>query len=259
MLKTFHCVILCSSMFAASLNAFATPTKKTGKSAGKATASATASPTPAATINPVWDFAIKSDDSVFAIVTQKAGVAAKLAHNHFIAARSFDAKLSADSSNLNKGSFEFKTKVNDLEVDRADLQKRWYPTVQALGWLKEPFESLKDSDRETIRENMLASDQLNSEKFPDISAKIEKITDDASKIGERNYGKKATVALTIRGKTVTRDFAANINLQGQELQVDAAGALKFTDFGISPYKALLGALGNDDRFYMLVSFRALKK
>lgn len=259
MFKIFHCVILCSTFFAVSLNAFATPTKKTGKSAGKATASATASPALAATTNPVWDFVIKSDDSVFAIVTQRAGVAAKLAHDHFIAARAFDAKLSADSSNLNKGSFEFKTKVNDLEVDRADLQKRWYPTVQALGWLSEPFDSLKDSDRETIRENMLAPNQLNSEKFPDIVAKIEKITDDASKIGERNYAKKATVAVTIRGKTVTRDFAANINLQAAELQIDAAGALKFTDFGISPYKALFGALGNDDRFYMLVSFRAVKK
>jgi hypothetical protein len=241
-------------------SAWATPTASSKKGSPAAAASTpTAAPTAAATASPVWNFKVRDADSVFAIVTQKSGVAARLAHNHLIVARNFDAQLSADSKNLSSGTFTFKTKVNDLEVDRTELQKRWYPTIQSLGWLKEPFEALKDSDRDTIRENMLASGQLDGGKFPEISARIEKIVDAPSKLGERSFNKKATVALTIRGQTVSRDFAANINLQGEELQVEAAGSLKFTDFGITPYKALMGALGNDDRFHLLVSFRATKK
>ncbi|MBM3381393.1 MAG: YceI family protein [Betaproteobacteria bacterium] len=233
--------------------------KSTSSSKKNSPAAASVAPTATATASPIWNFKVREDDSVFAIITRKSGVAARLAHNHFIVARDFDAQLSADSKNPTSGAFSFKTRVTDLEVDRAELQKRWYPTVQSLGWLKEPFEALKDSDRDTIRENMLASGQLNAEKFPEISAKIEKIVDAQEKIGERSFSKKATVALTIRGQTVNRDFPANISLQGEELQVEAAGSLKFTDFGIEPYKALMGALGNDDRFYVLVSFRATKK
>jgi hypothetical protein len=259
--------LLLSCLFSCALlpqTALANPTSSQKKGAAAAatstaTSAAAASQNAAATANPVWNFKVRDDDSVFAIVTKKAGMAARLAHNHFIVARNFDAQLSADSRNPSNGTFSFKTRVNDLEVDRAELQKRWYPTVQALGWLSEPFEALKDSDRDSIRENMLAAGQLNASKFPEITAQIEKIVQSPSKIGERSFSKKATVLITVRGQTVSRDFAANINLQGEELQVEAAGSLKFTEFGITPYKALLGALGNDDRFHLLVSFRATKK
>lgn len=254
--------ILKKSLVATAVVCFAPPalaasTKPTGKKVSKPAAAATATPAPVQ--NPVWDFAVKSEDSVFAVITQKAGLAAKLAHNHLIAARNFETTLSADSGNLNKGTFTFKTKASDLEVDREDLQKKWFPTIQALGWLNEPFSALKDSDRETIREHMLADNQLNQKKCPEITAKVDGITAQASKQGERTFSHKATVAVTICGQTVSRELPANITLQGQELKVEAAGSFKFTEFGITPYKALMGALGNQDGFYLLVSFRAAKK
>lgn len=222
---------------------------------------ASATPTVAPTQAPAKpiEFNVKTDDSIFAVVTHKSGVAARLAHNHLIASRQFTASLSAFADKLNEGSFAFKAKVNDLEVDREDLQKKWYPTIQALGWLKEPYTTLSDSDRETIRENALAADQLDAKNFQDLEAKVEKITDSPSTIGSKSFSKKATVLVTIRGQKVKRDFAANINLQNDELLVEAVGEFKFTEFGIKPYKALMGALGNDDKFNMLVSFRAVKK
>ena len=128
-----------------------------------------------------------------------------------------------------------------------------------MGWLSEPFSNLKDSDRDTIRENALAADQLDAQKFPEIEARVESITDSSSKIGGKSFAKKADVSVTIHGQTVKRTFAANLNLQGPELTVEAAADFKFTEFGIQPYKALMGALGNDDKFNMLVSFRAVKK
>ncbi|MEY4064929.1 MAG: hypothetical protein RIR26_1137 [Pseudomonadota bacterium] len=222
-------------------------------------ASATASPQVAPTVPPVWEFALKPEDSVFAIVTRKKGVASAFAHNHFIAARQFDAKLKADPSQLNKGEFQFKTKAADLEVDRSDLQKRWFPVVQSMGWLAQPFESLSDSNRETIRENMLDEGQLNERKFPEITARVEKISDTPATVGEKKFSKQATVAITIRGATVTREFATNLTLQGQELLAEAAGTLKFSDFGITPYSAMMGAVGNEDTFALLVNFRAVKK
>jgi hypothetical protein len=48
-------------------------------------------------------------------------------------------------------------------------------------------------------------------------------------------------------------------LTGEELTVEAVGDFAFTDFGIKPYSALFGALGNQDKFHMLVSMKAVKK
>lgn len=213
----------------------------------------------ASAANTIWTLSIKPETSLFAVITQKAGVAARLAHDHLIAAKTFDSNLKVDPLELNKGTFIFKVKVRDLDVDHPELQQKWFPTIQALSWLKQPFTPLKESDRNTIRENMLAENQLNAAKCPEISAEVLKISDFPSMLGTRQFSKKAQVAVTICGKTNTRDIPANINLRGDELQVEAAGDFKFSEFGIKPYKALLGALGNDDQFFILVSFKAVKK
>lgn len=249
--------VLVSVFATLGFSASALAAKPAKKSAATPAPTATPVPTPAAP--QVWDFALKQEDSVFAIVTHKTGLAAKLAHNHLIAARQINATISADPTQINSGKFTFTTKVKELEFDRADLQKRWYPTIQALGWLNEPYATLKDSDRETIREHGLADDQLNAEKFSDVQARLESLTDAPSKVGAKSFAKKASVSVTIRGQTVKRDFPANVTLQGQELTVEAVADFKFTEFGIKPYKALMGALGNEDKFNMLVSFRAMKK
>lgn len=232
----------------------------------KPTAPVSATPASAAPASPATtapekalDLVIKPDDSLFAIVTHKTGLAAKLAHNHLVAARQFNASMTAHPKKINEGTFIFKTKVNDLEFDRSDLQKQWFPTIKTLGWLSEPFSPLKDSDRETIRENALAEDQLNAKNFPEIEARIESISDETNTIGEKSFAKKARVAVTIIGKTVKRDLFANISIKDQDVSVEAVGDFKFSEFGIKPYKALMGALGNDDAFNMIVSFRAVKK
>jgi polyisoprenoid-binding protein YceI len=240
--------------------AFAAPSKKTSKSPTVSGQPAASKTTPAAVAAPqIWEFILKPDDSVFAVITHKTGVAAKLAHNHFIAARQFNGTITANPEQLNSGKFTFQTKVSELEFDRSDLQKKWFPFIRELGWHTEPFSELKDSDRETIREHALADDQMAVNKYPEISAQLETLSDSPSRVGSKSFTKKASVSLKIHGQTVKRDFAANINLQGQELIVEAVGEFKFTEFGIKPYKALMGALGNEDRFNMLVSFRAVKK
>lgn len=258
-MRSFPLSALCiAALLVSTTGLAAQPNSKKAAAPAKSPAAAS---TPIVTPAPVktWDFAIKPDDSLFAIVTYKTGVAARLAHNHLIAARQFSAQLSADPSLLNEGKFQFKTKVNDLEFDRSDLQKRWFPTIQALGWLSEAFTSQKDSDRDTIREHAFAENQLDASKFTDIEARVEKITDSNSTAGSKKFSKKATVSLTIHGQTVKKDFAANINLQGQELAVEAVADLNFTDFSIQPYRALMGALGNENKFSMLINFRAVKK
>jgi hypothetical protein len=234
-----------------------TPKKQSKKATAAATPTAAPQATPAQP--EIWEFSLKPDDSVFAIVTHKTGVAAKLAHNHLIAARQMNVAISANPKQLNSGKFTFKSKVGELEFDRKDLNKKWFPLVRELGWLSEPFSEIKDSDRETIREHALAADQLNAEKFPEISAQIDSISDAESQVGSKKFLKKAKVSITVHGQTVKKDFPANIILNDRELTVEAVAEFKFTDFGIKPYRALMGAIGNDDRFNMLVNFRAVKK
>jgi hypothetical protein len=243
------------AMMCLSSNALAKSTKSKQPAPNPAQASVQGAPLTAET----WEFRIREEDSIFSIVTLKKGIASGLAHNHLIAATRYQAQLKANPKELEKGTFTFSTKVSDLEVDRADLQKRWFPTIKSLSWLTEPFSELKDSDRETIREHMLASDQLNAKNFPEISAKIVDIAASESQVGGKKYAQKANVAVTILGKTVARPFSANIALNGEELSVEAAGGFSFSDFGITPYSTMFGALGNQDKFHMLVSMRAVKK
>jgi len=239
--------------------ASAAPSKKPNKSPAVSSQPAALAKTTPVAAPQTWEFILKPDDSVFAVITHKTGVAAKLAHNHLIAARQFNATITANPEQLNSGKFTFQTKVSELEFDRSDLQKKWFPFIRELGWHTEPFSELKDSDRETIREHALADDQMAVNKYPEISAQLETLSDSPSRVGSKSFAKKASVSLKIHGQTVKRDLVANINLQGQELIVEAVGEFKFTEFGIKPYKALMGALGNEDRFNMLVSFRAVKK
>lgn len=127
------------AMMCLSSNALAKSTKSKQPAPNPAQASVQGAPLTAET----WEFRIREEDSIFSIVTLKKGIASGLAHNHLIAATRYQAQLKANPKELEKGTFTFSTKVSDLEVDRADLQKRWFPTIKSLSWLTEPFRNSK--------------------------------------------------------------------------------------------------------------------
>jgi hypothetical protein len=57
---------------------------------------------------------IDKAQSVFAIVTQKAGIAAAMAHDHFITAGAYEAQLASTGEAAEALTFSFKCRVDEI-------------------------------------------------------------------------------------------------------------------------------------------------
>jgi hypothetical protein len=219
-------------------------------------------------INPIFAISgheIKKASSLFAIITQKEGVASGLAHDHLIVASQYNAELNLDGENISGGKFEIKIPTSGLLVDSPEEQKRWTPRIQELGLRKEDFSPLGETDRKKITGNMLDKNQLSATEFPNILGKIislKKADGNLFSLDKKisisaNY--LAEMSFEIKGKSVIKLVPANVSLKGTEVHVTAVVPLLFTEFGIKPYSALLGAIRNSNNFTVVVDFFAEKK
>jgi hypothetical protein len=131
------------------------------------------------------------------------------------------------------------------------------PAVVRLGILEEAQGPVSPSDRSSIRQHMLDSDQLDAAKYPEVTAELVRVTPKTAKLGSTEFAYAATVRFTLHGKTVERDAAANIDVKERTLHVEATAQFRFTEFGIAPYSAMLGTVRNEDRFDVYVCFTAI--
>ncbi len=191
--------------------------------------------------------------SVFAVVTHKGGFAAGMAHNHLVTAAGHQLEMAFDAAAPLQSSFELRTAASQLEVDRGDLQLEWYPRFEALGVLSEAFGDVADKDRAKIHESMLGKSQLNAEKFPQIVATVVSVTAKAATVGEVEFPYQVTLRLEVRGQAVEKPVAARFDLADTSITVEAVGAFKFSDFGIKPFSAFLGAVKNEDEFHVYLN------
>jgi hypothetical protein len=198
------------------------------------------------------DWQVDPGSSLLAVVTHKTGFAAGLAHDHLVAATRYVAHLELDPGAPVDAQFELHAEADALVPDLPELQRRWYPRLAELGILTEPFSEVSDKDRRRIRAAMLGSKQLDVARFPSISAQLVRVREEASASGEVPLTHQVTLELRIRGKTVERPVAARYSLDEGILTVEALGHFSFTEFGIKPYSAALGAVKNQDRFQVYV-------
>lgn len=206
---------------------------------------------------PATELTVADGDSIFAVVTHKAGLFSGQAHNHLVAAGVYAARLEASAAAVDATVFEIELAAADLVVDAPELQAAWYPRLAALGILGEPFGEVSEKDREKIRESMLGKKQLDAERFPRIRARITGVAEEASTLGEVEMSYRVTLAFEVHGVTVERPVAARASWDDAgALHVEAAGVFHFTDFGIAPFSAFLGAVKNTDAFHVYVSLRA---
>ena len=191
---------------------------------------------------------IDSEASVLAVITHKAGLAAKLAHNHLVVARSYEASLQFDPAEPATARFRLEAPVAQLVIDDAAEQARRYPRIAELGILDEPFAEISAKDRDKIRKAMVGKKQLNLEAHPKLSAEIVSI----SARSDEAFPWAVELKIEIVGQAVTRTVAGRYELDGDRVRIEAHGELRFTDFGIEPYSAMLGAVRNDDPFHLYV-------
>ncbi|MCC6487588.1 MAG: YceI family protein [Candidatus Hydrogenedentes bacterium] len=209
---------------------------------------------------PAWaqetGFTIDRAESVFGVVTHKGGVAARFAHNHFVFPSEYECPMALTQGTIESLAFSLTFKTSALDSDLPDAQKKWYPELEKCGVLKEPFREISKEDRATIREHMLAEDQLDAVGHPTITAELIGLRRESTTFGETSWDWMANIALTVRGKRVEREVPARIALKDGNLRIDAVGAFRFTEFGIKPYSAMLGAVKNEDEFHVFAHIQA---
>ena len=210
-------------------------------------------PAPAAT------FRILQDETDLVVVTAKAGLAAAMAHDHAIAASGYEARIELDPDDPDSARFEMRLPVDGLRVDDPEVQSRIAPRLERLGVRDGAFSGISEKDRAKIRDAMLANGQLDVERYPTISAT-------ATVAGPRETGDDpddpfplaVALILEIRGRSVERDAAARYEYRDGRLEVEALAGFRFTEFGIRPYSAFLGAVRNRDEFHVYVRIVAVE-
>ncbi len=205
------------------------------------------------------EYQVKAEKSVFSVITHKAGFASALAHDHFVYPPAYETVLSTDGRNGEALRFSLSFLVENLVVDDKAAEEKWFERIKAVGIKQEAFPSVSDSDRQKIRDSMLSPDQLNAGKHPSITATLKDLREKQSTRGTVVFSHVADIALTIRGKTVTKPFQVNVDKGAETLRVEGVGSFRFTEFNIEPFAAFLGAVKNQDEFDAYIQIEALKK
>jgi len=174
-------------------------------------------------------FAVRPGALFYArVYRNSSSVLSSLSHDHVIRAGAFTTSIRFDPSAPGRCSATLRIPVKSLMVDEPSMRQR-------VG-LSTPLDA---SDRKTVRRHMLAEDQLDAEHHPDIQVVLGGCVESATR---GSY--HADVTVTIRGKSARRERAARITLSGSQLSARGSLRLSHAAFGIQPYSAWLGSVGN---------------
>lgn len=159
--------------------------------------------------------------------------AANLAHNHGIEAHNWEAAFRYDAQKKTC-SCEILVPVDALDVDSPEARK-------FVGLADE----IDEETRESVRENMLGSDQLNAREFPTMHFISTSCTlqDNTLSLNGKFTLKGVTRPLTIE----VRNFSFDTHPRGT-----ARFAIRGSDYGLDTYSAMFGTVKNLDEltFFM---------
>lgn len=201
-------------------------------------------------------YLIDKPKSIFGIITHKGGYAAALAHNHLVFAREYEATLTFDPENLSNSRLTLSMPVAGLVNDEPTVSAAWSPRIRALKILSESLPIVSASDRSNILKDMMGEGQLDATRYPTIYLAVSNLEKKTSLVGEESFEYQMKVTLTVHGQTVERLVPANIQVVGNILQAEAVGTFAFTDFGMTPFSAFMGAFRNQDDFHAYVKIVA---
>lgn len=202
---------------------------------------------------------LNPNQSTFSVVTNRSGIAAKLAHHHLIVATNPQVSFTGTLDNLASLEMTFEVDAKSLEVDSASQQKAHQERLMQLGALPSPFSEVGESDKEKIKSNMLAKGQLAADSFPKIEARLFRVQAKPQTIGGVKFTHAGDLSVTIRGKTVNKLTPLILDIQEKSVNVESMIGFKFSEFEIEPFSALLGAIKNADQFYIYVNSNILIK
>jgi polyisoprenoid-binding protein YceI len=174
------------------------------------------------------EYVIDAEASVLRVAVLRRGPLSVLAHDHILVAKGIVGRLTLNPEAPEQSSGQLGIPVALLVVD--DPRER-----EREGFSAE----LSESNRTSVRENMLAAGQLSGEDFPRITAVVERVE-----------GRLPALRLRVRVRIRNRDQAltvpVTIAFTGDTLTVRGEAELPQTAFGIVPYETLFGAIAVQD-------------
>lgn len=172
--------------------------------------------------------------SEIAVRVFRAGLAAFLAHDHVIRAAEWDATLDVnrDPPAL---SADFRVPVDALVVDEPEARAR-----HGLDGV------LSDDDRASVRTTMLGPEQLDAARYPEIRFR-------AAEIDRAGEGFRLAGELTLHGQTKRITVPITVRDDGGTLTAHGSVRVVQSDYGITPHRALLGAIKNQDEVEIVVT------
>lgn len=151
-----------------------------------------------------------------------------MSHNHVMRATDYGGTVSWSVDDPSACRIRITVPVDTLDVDPQWLRDQ-------VGYTGK----IKDSDRSSIRKNMLDKDQLDSDSYPEISFSSTRCTGSAG-----SY--KVHGNMTIRGQTAPVSALMDIDADGSSFKAAGRLSTTHTAFGFEPFSAMMGALKNRD-------------
>ena len=187
------------------------------------------------------DVAFLSNKGVLFVQVYKASTfASALSHDHAIQAVGWSGKATWDSEDYSACNISIAVPVNNLQVDN--------PNIRELAGIEG---TLSESMRKDVKKHMLSNVQLDAETYPMITFQS---------TGCEGSGSSMTLKgdFTMHGTTNAISLPVTIS-DKDGLSLKGSFPVKTTDYGIEPYSAMFGAVGNKDEMKITFDLVAADK
>jgi len=175
-------------------------------------------------------FNLDPQTSTVRIYVFRGGTAARLGHNHVLAAPKFTGMAYIAKSGAANSRFDLEFRLDQLEIDN--------PAYRAT--LGKAFASVLSPEAIAgTREHMLGESNMQADKYPTVAIHSLQITGESPRYAAR-------VEVTMHGQS--RDMWVPLQVDGvpDTLTVSGSFVLRQTDFGVKPFSVMGGLMSVQD-------------
>lgn len=167
----------------------------------------------------------------------RGGRAARLGHDHVLSAPEFSGYVHFPPGAPTQGGFDLQVRLDRLRLDEAGLRAQLGGAFGAV---------LDEADIASTREHMLGEANLQAARFPYLRLHGVRLVGDAPRFA-------ALVQVQLHGTARELWLPLALEDAGGLWRVSGSFVLRQSDYGITPYSALGGALAVQDE--LVVEFR----